>query len=126
VKFGLAGSQGVRSGAEPLHDVVSARVATTPSPALERVRLSWLLPFLFALVVAAVYHDGVGMGFHFDDEHVIERNPAIRSLTNVPRFFVDPATSSSSHLNRVLRPLLLTTFALNYAISGGAPWSYHL
>jgi hypothetical protein len=89
-------------------------------------RRTWPVPLCLALVIAAVYWDGPRMGFHFDDGHVIEQNPSIRSLANVPRFFVDPATSSASHLNRVLRPLLHTTFALNYAISGSSPWSYHL
>ncbi len=44
------------------------------------------------------------------------RSPA-RSLASVPRFFVDPAASTALPENRVVRPLLLTTFALNYAVS---------
>jgi cytochrome c-type biogenesis protein CcmH/NrfG len=96
--------------------------AAAPAPD----RASRWVPLCLALVIVAVYWNGSQMGFHFDDGHVIEQNPHIRSLTNVPRFFVDPATSSASQLNRVVRPLLLATFAVNYAISGNAPWSYHL
>ena len=79
-----------------------------------------------ALLIAAVYANSLDIGFHFDDEHALERNPAIRSLVNVPRFFVDANTSTVLRENKDLRPILLTTFALNYAISGTAPWSWHL
>lgn len=106
--------------------VPAAPPVVSTSPIARQDRAGRLPALLFALVVAVVYGNGLRMGFHFDDEHVIERNPAIRSLANVPRFFVDPATSSSSHQNRHLRPVLLATFALNWAISGDAPWSYHL
>src|SRR5207245_4282715 len=44
---------------------------------------------------------------------------------NLPRFFVDPTTSSTLPENRDLRPVLLATFALNYAVSGEATWSWH-
>ena len=47
------------------------------------------LLFLVA-VVGAVYANSLGGGFHFDDWHALEQNPYIRSLSNVPRFFVDP------------------------------------
>src|SRR5205814_7551681 len=65
----------------------------------------WAVALLLAAVIAIVYANGLRIGFHFDDGHVIEKNPHIQSLTAIPRFFVDPATSSSSHQNRVVRPL---------------------
>jgi Tfp pilus assembly protein PilF len=83
-------------------------------------------PVLLTLVTAVCYANGLNLGFHFDDAHVIQDNPHIRSLWSIPRFFVDPSTSSASPANLVLRPLLLTTFALNHAISAERPWSYHL
>lgn len=92
---------------------------------IRETRLARLVPFVLAAAVALTYANGLRGGFHFDDWHVIERNTAIRSLANVPRFFVDPDLSSASRDNRTLRPLLLASFALNHAISGLAPWSYH-
>ena len=80
---------------------------------------------VLALVILAVYANGLGIGFHFDDSHAIADNPAIRTLANLPRFFVDPTTSSNLPENRDLRPILLATFALNYAVSGEATWSWH-
>jgi tetratricopeptide (TPR) repeat protein len=86
---------------------------------------AWL-PALAALAIAVAYANGLHIGFQFDDWHVIQENPHIRSLANIPRFFVDPTTASALLQNRDLRPIVQTTLALNYAISGDATWSYHL
>ncbi len=77
-------------------------------------------------VIAICYVNSLGNGLHFDDWHVIEKNPAIRSLAQVPGLFTNPHAMSVLRSNIDLRPLLMTTFALNYAVSGLAPWSYHL
>jgi tetratricopeptide (TPR) repeat protein len=81
---------------------------------------------VFALVIAAAYANSLSIGYRFDDWHVLEKNPAIRSLSSIPRFFVDPASTTVLPENMDLRPLLMTTFALNYALSGDAPWSWHV
>src|SRR5262245_36734177 len=81
---------------------------------------------LLAAAIACAYANSLGIGFHFDDWHVLEQNPHIRSVAEIPRFFVDPGTTSVLRENKDLRPVLMTTFALNYAVSGTAPWSYHL
>lgn len=78
------------------------------------------------LVLAAAYSNSLGGVFTFDDEYVVVANTAIHSLANLPRLFVDPFTMSAWHDNGDLRPIVQTTFALNYAISGLEPWSYHL
>jgi tetratricopeptide (TPR) repeat protein len=89
-------------------------------------RFASRVPWLLAAAVVLCYANSLAIPFHFDDWHVIEENPYIRSLDNVPRFFVDPSTFSVNPRSRLLRPVLLTTFAVNYAVSGLAPWSYHL
>lgn len=84
----------------------------------------------FALVLAlglgAAYANSFAIGFHFDDGYLIRANPAIRSLRNIPSFFYDPFTFTAVRENADLRPVLLITYALNYAFSGLLPWSYHL
>jgi protein O-mannosyl-transferase len=89
-------------------------------------RVLRLVPFVLALAVGVTYGNALHGGFHFDDWHVIQHNSSIRSLANLPGLFSDPELGSASQDNRTLRPLLLATFALNYAISGLEPWSYHL
>ena len=53
----------------------------------------WKLLALAALVLA-VHGSSGGGGFHYDDEHSVAGNPHIRSLAQVPRFFVDPTLFS--------------------------------
>ena len=79
----------------------------------QQQRIVRVLPLFFAVVVGLTYANGLHGGFHFDDWHVIERNPAIRSLGSIPHFFVDPDLSTALRENRVLRPLLLASFAVN-------------
>ena len=59
-----------------------------------QARSSWRLPALLALVIALAYSNGLTIGFHFDDWHALQQNPFVRSLANLPRFFVDPNTTS--------------------------------
>lgn len=80
--------------------------------------------FIAAAIVVA-YANSMSIGFYFDDAYGIAANPAIRSLSNIPRFFADPFTLTALRDNVDVRPLLVTTFAINHAISGLAPWSYH-
>src|SRR5262249_16985436 len=69
--------------------------------------------------------------FHFDDSHVVETNPAIRSLSGIPRFFVDARTFSSLPSNQTYRPVVTLTLAIDHAIAPAArgegldPRAYH-
>lgn len=81
---------------------------------------------LLTLGIGVSYANSLGIGFYFDDKYGIANNPAIRSLWNVPSFFVDPHAIWTDHTQVDLRPVLLITYAVNYAISGVQPWSYHI
>ena len=81
---------------------------------------------LLGLVVFLAYANSIDNGFHYDDKHSIVENPHIRSLGNVPSFFVDPTYFSRDPEFAMYRPMLLTTFALNYAIAGEDVRLYHL
>ena len=81
---------------------------------------------LLGCVIAIAYWNSLSIGFEFDDSYQIVQNPSLRSLRNVPRFFYDPTTASSTNERIGLRPVLLVTYALNYAVSGMQPWSYHV
>lgn len=82
-----------------------------------------LLVFLCA---CAVHLNGLGNGFHYDDFHSLVDNPHVRSLENIPLFFSDPSTFSVRPENAMYRPLLLSSYALNYALTGASPSGYHL
>jgi len=73
---------------------------------------------LCTLAAALAYGNSLGNEFALDDAHSIQSNAWIRSLAHVPRYFVDAATFSTLRTNVDYRPLLQTTYAVNYAISG--------
>jgi tetratricopeptide (TPR) repeat protein len=73
-------------------------------------------PLLAALVAFLVYAPSIAADFVYDDGELILRNPSIRDLTAWKSILgYEPA-----------RPLLTLTWALNYAVGGERPWSYHL
>ena len=92
---------------------------------LRRVASRWLVPALLGVAILAAYANTFDIPFVFDDWHTIEQNPAIRSLSNLPRFFYDPNSTTVLRENKDLRPLLVASLALNHRISGLVPWSYH-
>ena len=50
-----------------------------------------LVAALLFLVTLLVYLPAIFWGtFHYDDGHSLVENPGIRSLANIPRFFVEP------------------------------------
>ena len=81
---------------------------------------------VLAVLALLAYHNSFDNSFHFDDSHSIVDNPHIRSLANIPRFFVDPAAFSVMPQGAMYRPLLLVSYALNYAVSGYEIASYHV
>src|SRR5262249_14972693 len=63
--------------------------------------------------------------FHYDDIHSVEGNPAVKSLLNIPRFFVNPSLFDQDPSQKMYRPLLLTSYAIDHAISGDRGHAYH-
>lgn len=72
-----------------------------------------------AILLAAAYSNHFHNGFHFDDSHAIEDNTYVRSLSHIPRYFRDATTFSVLPQNQSYRPLLQTTFAIDYWLGGG-------
>src|SRR5205809_5914623 len=88
-------------------------------------RLTLLTAALLSIGIGAAYSNSLSVGFEFDDVYLLTNNPSIRSLRNIPRFFYDPLTLTTVRENADLRPVLQITYALNYAVSGLHPWSFH-
>jgi tetratricopeptide (TPR) repeat protein len=85
----------------------------------------WVLLCL-AFLSLIIYARTVNYPFEYDDSHVIMVNQSIRHLSNLPRFFISPHLMEPNLKAITYRPLLYATYALNYAISGLAPWSYRV
>ena len=78
------------------------------------------------LALGLAYGASFGNSFHYDDFHSIVENSHIRSLERVPGYFADPTAFSAMPSRAMYRPLLLATFAFNYALGGYAVEGYHL
>ena len=64
--------------------------------------------------------------FHYDDFHSIVDNPNIRTLQYVGDYFTSSAFFSADADKSMYRPLLLVTYALNFALGGYEVTGYHL
>lgn len=76
---------------------------------------------LLIAAVLLVYWQSVKTPFTFDDAGAVLNNPTIRRLWSLDVF--SPPSDGSTTTGR---PLVNLSLALNFAISGTDPWSYHL
>ena len=81
---------------------------------------------VFFFLIFGLYYSSVDNSFQYDDKHSIVENPHIRSLGNVPMFWLYPEFFSRDPENAMYRPVVLSTLAFNYAISDYQVESYHL
>ncbi len=81
---------------------------------------------LISLTSLAVFSNNFQHEFLLDSGHTVSENPTVRSLKNIPNYFVDPETFSTLRDHADYRPVLQTSYALNYWISGYDTWSWHL
>ncbi len=86
----------------------------------------WRFPLFLGVVVAITYGNSLNGSFHYDDFHSLVANPHIRSLTNIPSFFADPALFSSDVDKAMYRPVLLLSYAVNYALGEYGVSGYHI
>jgi tetratricopeptide (TPR) repeat protein len=104
---------------------VEKTVEVTPQKAPHLIACS-----LISLLVLVLYTNTLGNSFAFDDGHMVVKNQLIRSLSNIPKiFFVhywysDSAEKFSGY--PLYRPMVILTYALNYAIHKLDPMGYHL
>src|SRR5207249_1259043 len=75
-----------------------------------------------------VYFNSLHNDFNFDDNAIIRDNALIRSLSNLPKIFVSNYWANTPYEKGVLlyRPLVVATFALDYALWGNNPFGFHL
>ena len=81
---------------------------------------------LLAILCVGIYSNNFQHDFQLDDSHVLLTNPAVRSLANIPKYFVDPSTFTSLRANVDYRPVLQATYALDYRMGGYRTWWWHL
>ena len=94
-----------------MSDDAAAQVAATPTAA----PLRWWLPALILCSGGLAYASSFGGVFLFDDEPWIVLNRDLHRLWPI-----------WGAVSETLRPVVFFSFAVNYAISGLATWSWHL
>jgi hypothetical protein len=85
----------------------------------------WTRASLILLVAAtcATFAPTLRNRFILDDDYIVVRNAPIEDLRNVPSFFV--STPPGSINRNYYRPVMLTSFAIDYALFGLNPIGFH-
>jgi len=86
------------------------------------VKAQRFAPLLVVLAGLLVYGNCLHVPFIFDDVKSVSENRTIRRLWPVSDVLSPPHGKGSTVEGR---PVLNFSFAVNYAISGAEPWSYH-
>ncbi|HEY1422494.1 MAG TPA: glycosyltransferase family 39 protein, partial [Candidatus Acidoferrum sp.] len=84
------------------------------------MKSAWLYPVLILAATLLTYANSFSGPFIFDDLPWIAANPHIRHLWPLWNVLQAPPGGGTR------RPLVCLTLALNYALGGLEPWSYHV
>jgi tetratricopeptide (TPR) repeat protein len=85
-----------------------------------------LAPWVAASVGVALYLNTLPNGFVFDDIFIVQENPSIRSLREVPALFTRNYWYPQDSWDRLYRPFTVASYSLNHALAGLRPWAWHL
>ena len=80
---------------------------------------------ILALVTFAVYANSLGNDFVFDDESVIQGDPSITSLSNIPEFFTGEM-GFHKVIGAYFRPVVSSSYTVDYSLWGLKPFGFHL
>lgn len=99
------------------------------------LKISWLRKIIyrnifiisiFILLGLSAYLNSLNNAFQYDDYIYVTYNKSIRTLKNLPQFFINPRLLTSDHHPGHYRPLVLLSYAFNYALGGLNTFGYHL
>ncbi len=80
---------------------------------------------ILVLAVFFVYLNTFSNKLFYDDEDFIYKNAYVKSLTNLPKYFSENSIAGSGKISNYFRPILLTTFGMEYSIFQDLPFIYH-
>lgn len=90
------------------------------------LRFHLFFPLIFLVITGITYGNSLPNGLFFDDEELIYKNEYVKHLAFFPRYFTENMISGAGKVSNMYRPILLTSFALDYAIWKGNPLGFHL
>ena len=81
---------------------------------------------LVILAALAVYANTLWNGFAYDDVYIIQQNVRVHQLRDLGQIWLTPYWPSFGTQLGLYRPFAIFAFAVEWAISGGQPWFFHL
>lgn len=85
-----------------------------------------LLFLLIILGTLYIYSRALTGPFIWDDEHFVLRNPSIRTVTNIPDYFISKDTYSMDGDFIIYRPLRNVSYLIDYILFGLNPFGFHV
>lgn len=76
------------------------------------------------LTAFIIFANSLGNDFVFDDESVVQGDVSITSLSNIPKYFTGEQ-GFHKVIGRYYRPVVSTTYAVDYAVWGLKPFGFH-
>ncbi|HEY3252290.1 MAG TPA: hypothetical protein VGK25_14370, partial [Ignavibacteria bacterium] len=80
---------------------------------------------IVGVVSFIVYANSLANDFVFDDESVVLSDPTIMDLSNIPKYFTGEL-GFHKVIGRYYRPVVSTTYAIDYSIWKFNPLGFHL
>lgn len=80
---------------------------------------------IIAVFSFALFYNTLENDFVFDDESVVQTNQALTELSNIPKYFT---AQEGFHkvIGKYYRPIVSTTYTIDYALWGLSPKGFHL
>jgi len=78
------------------------------------------------LIAIAVYANSVANGFAYDDVYIIQKNERVHRLGDLRNIWLTPYWPMQGTVYGLYRPLAIFGYAVQWAISGGEPWLFHV
>lgn len=82
--------------------------------------------WLIVLVAVLVYANSLANEFAFDDWWIIRNNPRLHQLRDLGQIVGTPYWPNFGEKLGLYRPLTVLGFAVQWVVSGGEPWLFHL
>lgn len=93
---------------------------------LQRLMQPRVAAWLIALVAIVVYANSVANEFAYDDWWIIFMNERLHQLTDLGQIIGTPYWPNFGEKLGLYRPLTVLFFAVQWVVSGGEPWLFHL
>lgn len=104
---------------------VNSRGMTSPTCEAVRGRVRWVALGVILLATIVTYRGVPAHDFVLDDAHTVKYNPAVQSLTRWLEWITSPYAVSGNREYANYRPVLVASYALDYAFWRGTSAGYH-